>query len=142
MAAETLKTMRLTFVENVSEANLGSLLDYLFHRNVINKLEKELLNQKSPVRANQARDFIDTVTNKGDVASELMMSKWKELDPVLLRDLPAMAQPEELLTDSNQPQTNSSVVVRSRQVAVVDPLVNNGRSRTDYQEEEETMDLL
>ncbi|KAM9727215.1 uncharacterized protein ACNS7B_017860 isoform 1-T2 [Menidia menidia] len=86
-AVSGVERIRCDFVERVSEAVLKQLVDALRKDGVLNNLQEEEILQKSPVRSNKARDFIDYVKNQGEVACEKMIVHLKAKDPALSSDL-------------------------------------------------------
>uniref|UniRef100_A0A3Q0QXT5 CARD domain-containing protein n=1 Tax=Amphilophus citrinellus TaxID=61819 RepID=A0A3Q0QXT5_AMPCI len=84
MACGELARMRTAFVWRVSTEILTQLLEALVSDGVLNNLEKESILEGNPVRADKARCFIDTVRNKGDKASRIMIGHLFHSSSILL----------------------------------------------------------
>ncbi|XP_026013945.1 NLR family CARD domain-containing protein 3-like [Astatotilapia calliptera] len=87
LAEEELARVRSAFVWRVSTEILKQLLEALVSDGVLNELEKELILEKNPVRADKARCFIDTVRKKGDKASRTMIRYLQTIDLSLFSQL-------------------------------------------------------
>ncbi|XP_051813725.1 caspase recruitment domain-containing protein 18-like [Acanthochromis polyacanthus] len=83
MAAQQLDCVRKVFVENVIDPVISQLLDDLLQDRVFNRGEKDYIIQKYPVTADKARELVDAVIKKGDVASRKMITRLQERDPEL-----------------------------------------------------------
>uniref|UniRef100_UPI0037E9B922 uncharacterized protein n=1 Tax=Semicossyphus pulcher TaxID=241346 RepID=UPI0037E9B922 len=84
-AEETLRSVRTNFLNKVSEPVLNQLLDELLQHGVINDGEMQSIRTK--VKAEKARDLIDTVRRKGREASSVLITALREVDPCLSREL-------------------------------------------------------
>ena len=78
-----LAAVRTKFVESVSAAMISQLLDDLLEDGVLNELERESILEENRSRVEKARDLIDTVKRKGDVASAKMIARLQSRDPTL-----------------------------------------------------------
>uniref|UniRef100_A0A8C9YCP2 CARD domain-containing protein n=1 Tax=Sander lucioperca TaxID=283035 RepID=A0A8C9YCP2_SANLU len=81
----TLLPVRTQFVNGVTEPVLNQLLDKLLQVEVINDAEMEWIKPK--LRADKARDVIDTVRRKGAKASSVLTAALCQLDPFLSKEL-------------------------------------------------------
>ncbi|XP_055745750.1 inhibitor of apoptosis protein-like [Salvelinus fontinalis] len=86
MAAEGLYRERGDIVKRLNEANINRLVDILFSQIVINQFEKETI-METHGRANKARVLVDMIYDKGERASELMITLLKDVDPMLYNDI-------------------------------------------------------
>ncbi|XP_019134321.1 caspase recruitment domain-containing protein 8 [Larimichthys crocea] len=84
-ADQRLFSVRTEFIDRVSGPVLNQLLDKLLARGIINDHETESVRGK--VRADKARDLIDTVRNKGAEGSSVLIAALCEVDPCLSREL-------------------------------------------------------
>lgn len=84
-AEERLRSVRKEFVNRVSDPVLTQLLDELLERDVIS--DAEMQSFRSQVRADKARDLIDTVQGKGGKACSILMDAICHLDSHLSRTL-------------------------------------------------------
>lgn len=89
-AEEWLSSVRTEFVNRVSGPNLNQLLDELLQLYVISDAEKESLNSRA-VRADKARDMIDTVQKKGRKACSILIAAIRKVDSHLFIMLNSMA---------------------------------------------------
>lgn len=81
-------------MENVSRESINLIIDRILKDRIISATEKELILEKSNIRADQARCLFDTVKNKGTKARTLFVSHMKHLDPRLHQALwPSSSQP-------------------------------------------------
>ncbi|XP_036975527.1 caspase-1-A-like isoform X2 [Acanthopagrus latus] len=83
MADKQLAVVRSTFVEKVSIAVIGQLLDDLSEDGVLNDLERESILEQNSTRVDKARALIDTVKRKGDAPSARMIARLQSRDPAL-----------------------------------------------------------
>ncbi|KAM9759022.1 uncharacterized protein ACNS7B_005837 isoform 2-T2 [Menidia menidia] len=79
--------IRRYFVAKMPEASLKQLLDALRNDDIVSELQEEEILQKSPLRADKARAFVDYVKNQGEAACKKMIEHFKALDPVLSSEL-------------------------------------------------------
>ncbi|XP_070784623.1 caspase recruitment domain-containing protein 8-like [Enoplosus armatus] len=84
-ADKRLASVRTQFLERVSEPVLNQLLDKLLEHDVINDDETQSFRTK--VKAEKARDVIDTVRRKGPEASSVLIATLCEVDQHLSRVL-------------------------------------------------------
>ncbi|XP_044062905.1 NACHT, LRR and PYD domains-containing protein 1-like [Siniperca chuatsi] len=84
-AEERLHSVRIQFIEKVSEPVLDELLDQVFHCKII--CYKEMQFARTKPRADKARDLIDTVRLKGTEASSALIAALCQVDPCLSRAL-------------------------------------------------------
>uniref|UniRef100_A0A3B4UU69 CARD domain-containing protein n=1 Tax=Seriola dumerili TaxID=41447 RepID=A0A3B4UU69_SERDU len=82
---DRLLLVRTKFINRVSEAVLNQLLDKLLERGVVN--DDEMQSARTKIRAEKARDVIDTVRRKGTEASSVLIAALCEVDPCLSRVL-------------------------------------------------------
>ncbi|XP_029105245.1 caspase-1-A-like [Scleropages formosus] len=85
--ADALKNIRSKFVNSVSKEVIHQLLDDLLEDQVLNDGEVEHIKEGASMRAEKARSLMDMVRKKGDAASNTMIKRLKERDPVLFKDL-------------------------------------------------------
>lgn len=85
--ADQLARVRTKFVEKVSKELINQLLDDLLADAVLNDGEKDLILEENRSRADKARDLIDTVRRKGDVACGKMIARIESRDPTLFYEL-------------------------------------------------------
>ncbi|XP_036379190.1 caspase-1-A-like [Megalops cyprinoides] len=78
--ADQLFRVRILFVEKVSVALLSQLMDDLLQNGVLNQGQVDAIREEHRQRAEQARDLIDTVRRKGDIASNQLIKCLKERD--------------------------------------------------------------
>ncbi|XP_035862432.1 NACHT, LRR and PYD domains-containing protein 12-like isoform X1 [Sander lucioperca] len=84
-ADEKLFSIRIQFLNRVTEPVLNQLLDKLLERHVINDAEMQSVRTKA--REDKARDVIDTVRRKGAKASSVLIAALCQVDPCLFRVL-------------------------------------------------------
>ncbi|XP_038567373.1 uncharacterized protein LOC119897615 [Micropterus salmoides] len=84
-AEDRLLLVRTQFVNRVSEPVLNQLLDKLLELHVIN--DDEMQSVRTKVKAEKARDVIDTVRRKGTEASSVLIAALCQVDPCLSRVL-------------------------------------------------------
>ncbi|XP_028435637.1 NACHT, LRR and PYD domains-containing protein 12 [Perca flavescens] len=84
-ADEKLFSVRIQFLNRVTEPVLNQLLDKLLERHVINDAEMQSVRTKA--REDKARDVIDTVRRKGAIASSVLIAALCQVDPCLFRVL-------------------------------------------------------
>ncbi|XP_065326036.1 uncharacterized protein LOC135932533 [Pelmatolapia mariae] len=84
-ADKRLFSVRIQFVEKVSDSTLNQLLDRLLQEEIITMEEMEAARIKP--RAERARDVIDVVRNKGERASSFLIDALCELDKHLFGSL-------------------------------------------------------
>ncbi|CAG6016175.1 unnamed protein product [Menidia menidia] len=97
------------------EASLKQLLDALRNDDIVSELQEEEILQKSPLRADKARAFVDYVKNQGEAACKKMIEHFKALDPVLSSELgfssahPALKdkEPQSLASKGYEPNCTS-----------------------------------
>lgn len=82
---ERLFSVRIQFVEKVSDSTLNQLLDRLLREKIITMEEMEAARLKP--RAERARDVIDLVRNKGERASSFLIDALRKLDKHLFDTL-------------------------------------------------------
>lgn len=82
---EKLFSVRIQFVNRVSEPVLDQLLDRLLERGMIN--DAEMQSARTKTQADRARDVIDMVRKKGRTASLALIAALREVDPCLSRQL-------------------------------------------------------
>ncbi|XP_068172834.1 caspase recruitment domain-containing protein 18-like [Antennarius striatus] len=87
MADERLISVRPKFVSKVSKPLIGQLLDDLLLDRVVTRGEKDYVLDKDNLREEMARRLIDTVTPKGDTASQRMIDHIQLRDPMFFSDL-------------------------------------------------------
>lgn len=91
-AVEMLRSIRPVFIDSVSEANLGQLIDKLMVRKdpqdcpVITDGERDYFGAIT-IRADKAREVIDTVRKKGETASAKLIRALCQVDPCLSTNL-------------------------------------------------------
>ncbi|XP_057694869.1 caspase a-like isoform X2 [Corythoichthys intestinalis] len=90
--AEELKAVRTEFANKVSSTILEQVMDNLLDDNVFNPGESEAILDVPKTRAQKARHFIETVSNKGDDASWKMIHHLYKRDPKLAKELGLPAQ--------------------------------------------------
>ncbi|KAM9328511.1 protein NLRC3-like [Pholidichthys leucotaenia] len=78
-----LAMIRTAFVCQVSAEILTQLIEALVEERVLNELEKEAIQEENRVRADKARDFIDTVRKKGEKACGILIKHLQIKDPSL-----------------------------------------------------------
>ncbi|KAM9453947.1 caspase a-like isoform 1-T1 [Salvelinus alpinus] len=83
MADKVLSNARKTFIDSVTKPVIKQLLDDLLEDKVLNDEETESVTEENSTRAEQARCLIDMVRKKGSKASEKMIARIQERDPVL-----------------------------------------------------------
>ncbi|KAJ8342946.1 hypothetical protein SKAU_G00328740 [Synaphobranchus kaupii] len=86
MAAELFK-VRTQFVEKVSLVVVHQLLDDLLQKQTLNGGEVDEVREEHRQRVDQARDLIDMVRRKGDIASKQLMQCLEFRDPRLFEEL-------------------------------------------------------
>ncbi|CAG5988161.1 unnamed protein product [Menidia menidia] len=84
-AKDRLSAVRLQFINGVSDSVLNQLLDKLFQHGVM--IDEEMQTAKTKLRAEKARDVIDTVMRKGHESSKTLIEALREVDPRLSREL-------------------------------------------------------
>ncbi|XP_032374962.1 NACHT, LRR and PYD domains-containing protein 12 isoform X8 [Etheostoma spectabile] len=84
-ADKKLFSVRIQFLNRVTDPVLNQLLDQLLERHVINDAEMQSVRAKS--REDKARDVIDTVRRKGAEACRVLIAALREVDPCLFRVL-------------------------------------------------------
>ncbi|XP_050924918.1 NACHT, LRR and PYD domains-containing protein 1 isoform X5 [Lates calcarifer] len=84
-AEDRLLLVRIKFIDRVTEPVLNQLLDKLLERGIIN--DEEMQSARAKIRADKARDVIDTVRKKGAKASSVLIAALCEVDPCLFREL-------------------------------------------------------
>ncbi|XP_039663117.1 protein NLRC3-like isoform X4 [Perca fluviatilis] len=84
-ADEKLFSVRIQFLNRVTEPVLNQLLDKLLERHVINDAEMQSFRTKA--REDKARDMVDTVRRKGANASSVLIAALCQVDPCLFRVL-------------------------------------------------------
>uniref|UniRef100_UPI0037E92A45 LOW QUALITY PROTEIN: NACHT, LRR and PYD domains-containing protein 1a allele 5-like n=1 Tax=Semicossyphus pulcher TaxID=241346 RepID=UPI0037E92A45 len=84
-AEKELLSLRTQFLSRVSEPVLNQLLDKLLQDGIIT--DDEMQSIRTKVKAEKARDVIDTVRRKGREASSVLIAALCELDPCLSREL-------------------------------------------------------
>ncbi|XP_034729526.1 uncharacterized protein LOC117945902 [Etheostoma cragini] len=84
-ADRKLFSVRIQFLNRVTDPVLNQLLDKLLERRVINDAEMQSVRAKS--REDKARDVIDTVRRKGPEACRVLIASLREVDPCLFRVL-------------------------------------------------------
>uniref|UniRef100_A0A4W6FLM6 CARD domain-containing protein n=1 Tax=Lates calcarifer TaxID=8187 RepID=A0A4W6FLM6_LATCA len=67
----------------LSESVLDQLLDNLLERGVVN--DEEMQSVRAKIRADKARDLIDTVRRKGTEASSVLIDALCRVDPCISR---------------------------------------------------------
>ncbi|XP_032415055.1 NLR family CARD domain-containing protein 3-like [Xiphophorus hellerii] len=87
MSVSELTRIQRELVRRVSAENITQLLEALVADSVLNELEKESILEKSPVRANKARDLFNTVIQKGDQACSKTIHHLRALDSYLCSEL-------------------------------------------------------
>ncbi|XP_056230977.1 caspase a-like [Seriola aureovittata] len=85
--ADELFNVRSEFAARVSIALIKELLDDLLKDKIVNDGQSESILQENSTRADKARDLIDTVRKKGDVASRVMITHLHRRDPELYSQL-------------------------------------------------------
>ncbi|XP_047433745.1 uncharacterized protein LOC125003698 isoform X2 [Mugil cephalus] len=80
-----LKSVRVEFINRVSDPVLKNLLDELLQKEVINSSELEEMQALS--KADKARKLIDTVVKKGPEACKVMIDAFRILDPFVFETL-------------------------------------------------------
>ncbi|XP_030260817.1 NACHT, LRR and PYD domains-containing protein 12-like [Sparus aurata] len=86
-AEDKLLSVRTEFVNRVSEPVLNQILDKLRSGEIISDEEMQNFRRQDRVRADRARDVIDTVRGKGSAASSVLIAALREVDPLLYREL-------------------------------------------------------
>uniref|UniRef100_A0A4W5P2J2 CARD domain-containing protein n=1 Tax=Hucho hucho TaxID=62062 RepID=A0A4W5P2J2_9TELE len=86
MAAQQLHGVRTKFIEKVSKTVLDQLMDDLLEDKVLNDGEMEEM-KVNKLRADKARQLIDSVRRKGDTASEKFLKRLQERDNNVYREL-------------------------------------------------------
>ncbi|XP_068172833.1 caspase a-like isoform X2 [Antennarius striatus] len=94
MAEDKLNSVRPKFVDKVSRPLIGQLLDDLLLDRVVTRGEKDYVLDKDNLRDEMARRLIDTVTPKGDTASQKMIDHIQLRDPMFCSDLGLSFAPE------------------------------------------------
>ncbi|XP_076123329.1 NACHT, LRR and PYD domains-containing protein 1 homolog [Alosa pseudoharengus] len=91
---DRLSCIRLDLIERTSEGVLkGLVLRLESHQPpVLNRIEKEVIQQRTSVLQDQVTSLIDMIMKKGDKACGIMLSLLKELDNYLYQDLIKKAQ--------------------------------------------------
>uniref|UniRef100_A0A4W6FMX7 CARD domain-containing protein n=1 Tax=Lates calcarifer TaxID=8187 RepID=A0A4W6FMX7_LATCA len=69
---DRLLLVRTQFISRVSESVLDQLLDNLLERGVVN--DEEMQSVRAKIRADKARDLIDTVRRKGTEAKVVLLT--------------------------------------------------------------------
>uniref|UniRef100_A0A673WR37 CARD domain-containing protein n=1 Tax=Salmo trutta TaxID=8032 RepID=A0A673WR37_SALTR len=87
MAAQQLREMRTKFIEKVSKTILHQLMDDLLEDMVLNDGEMEEIKENNMLRADKARQLIDSVRRKGDTASERFLIRLQERDTNVYSEL-------------------------------------------------------
>uniref|UniRef100_A0A3Q1ESD6 CARD domain-containing protein n=1 Tax=Acanthochromis polyacanthus TaxID=80966 RepID=A0A3Q1ESD6_9TELE len=82
MEEEKLFSARTEFVNRVSTSVIKDLLDKLLQEKVVNSGEMESVRAMAS-RAEQARELIDMVLKKGQLACKILIDAFCELDPFL-----------------------------------------------------------
>ncbi|KAK6322460.1 hypothetical protein J4Q44_G00072520 [Coregonus suidteri] len=80
MAAQQLNGVRTRFIEKVSKTVLDQLMDDLLEDKVLNDGEIEGIKEEFKMRADKARQLIDSVRRKGNTASEKFLIRLQERD--------------------------------------------------------------
>ncbi|XP_055022761.1 caspase a-like isoform X2 [Boleophthalmus pectinirostris] len=109
--AEELKKLRSKFVQKVSKDIVKQLLDLLLEDKVINDGEKESIMEENLTTSDKARQTIDTVSKKGDNASNRLLQHLQKCDPTLYEDL----CPEVRSQKSEVQQAWSSTLIKSKE---------------------------
>ncbi|XP_041655367.1 NACHT, LRR and PYD domains-containing protein 12-like isoform X3 [Cheilinus undulatus] len=84
-AEERLLSVRTEFIRRVTDTDLNQLIDRLLQHGVIHDEQMQSFHTK--VRADKARDVIDSVRGKGAEASSVLIASLSEVDPLLCRAL-------------------------------------------------------
>uniref|UniRef100_A0A4W5RKW4 CARD domain-containing protein n=1 Tax=Hucho hucho TaxID=62062 RepID=A0A4W5RKW4_9TELE len=71
--AQQLHGVRTKFIEKASKVILDQLMDDLLEDKVLNDGEIEGIKEKYKQRADKARQLIDSVRRKGNIASEMFL---------------------------------------------------------------------
>uniref|UniRef100_A0A3Q2CEE6 CARD domain-containing protein n=1 Tax=Cyprinodon variegatus TaxID=28743 RepID=A0A3Q2CEE6_CYPVA len=87
MEADTVKNIRSSFVDKASKELIKQLLDDLLEDDIINDGEKDSILEENITRADMARALIDAVWRKGNEASRLMITDFRQRDPTLSAEL-------------------------------------------------------
>ncbi|XP_058871454.1 uncharacterized protein LOC117967637 isoform X1 [Acipenser ruthenus] len=82
-AGERLKAVRTRLIEGLNASVIRDLLDDMLHMNVLNDGEVERVKEGQTCTKDKASCLIDMVRKKGSSASEKLISKLAERDPVL-----------------------------------------------------------
>uniref|UniRef100_A0A673B6I4 CARD domain-containing protein n=1 Tax=Sphaeramia orbicularis TaxID=375764 RepID=A0A673B6I4_9TELE len=90
--AARLGNVRTQLVDRLSLEVINQILDRLFEDGVLNEGEKDGIIQANQKRSDKARDLIDIVRKKGDVASEKMLDILQDRDPMLCSSLGLQSQ--------------------------------------------------
>ncbi|XP_015426562.1 PREDICTED: caspase recruitment domain-containing protein 16 [Myotis davidii] len=93
MADKVLKEKRKVFIQSVTEGTINGLLDDLLEKRVLNQEEMEKIRRENDTVMDKARALIDSVTRKGDKASQACIRQIREIDSHLAEK---MALPSDL----------------------------------------------
>nr|ABB05054.1 caspase-1 [Dicentrarchus labrax]ABB05055.1 caspase-1 [Dicentrarchus labrax] len=93
MADKELFRVRSKFVEKVSKDLIKQLLDDILADCIVNDGERDSIIEENVNRADRARDLLDTVKRKGDVASRKFIAHIQRRDLTLYSELGLAEQP-------------------------------------------------
>ncbi|XP_054448578.1 uncharacterized protein LOC129086111 [Pteronotus mesoamericanus] len=80
MADMVLRSKRKIFIQSVSSGTINGLLDGLLDEKVLNQEEMEKVRKENHTAMDKARDLIDSVIQKGDQASQILINQIVEVD--------------------------------------------------------------
>ncbi|XP_036180319.1 caspase-1-like isoform X1 [Myotis myotis] len=95
MADKDLKEKRKVFIQSVTSGTINGLLDDLLKERVLNQEEMEKVRCENATDMDKARALIDSVTRKGDKASQVCIHHIREIDSHLAEKmgLPSVTGP-------------------------------------------------
>ncbi|KAM6987502.1 caspase-1-like [Tautogolabrus adspersus] len=82
-----LARVRSKFVNKISKELISQLLDDILQDGIVNEGEKDSILRENKSKADKARNLIDTVKRKGDVASRSIITHLQHRDATLFSEL-------------------------------------------------------